>query len=93
MCTGELQITSGDLLINGYSIRKQMYKARTSLGYCPQFDSLPEYLTVKETLRLYAELRGIEPREAKAVSFEMLEIFNLNDSENVLVQNLRWFFL
>ena len=89
MCTGELAITHGDLLINGHSIRKQKNKARMSLGYCPQFDSLPEYLTVNETLSLYAELRGIEPKKAKSVTFEMLETFRLNEFKNVLVQNLR----
>ena len=62
---------------------------REELGYCPQFDFLPEYLTVKETLRLYGELRGIVPGEAKSVTFEMLEIFHLNEFKNVLVQNLR----
>jgi ABC-type multidrug transport system ATPase subunit len=89
MCTGELKPTQGDLLINGHSIRKQMYKARESLGYCPQFDSLPEFLTINETLRLFAELRGIEPEEAKSVTFEMLEIFHLHEFKNILVQNLR----
>jgi ABC-type multidrug transport system ATPase subunit len=89
MCTGELEPSQGDLFINGHSIRKQMYKARESLGYCPQFDSLPEFLTINETLRLYAELRGIEPDEAKSVTFEMLDMFRLNEFKNILVQNLR----
>ena len=29
------------------------------LGYCPQFDALIDQMTVKETLRMYARLRGV----------------------------------
>ena len=30
------------------------------LGYCPQFDALIEQMTVRETLRMYARLRGVK---------------------------------
>ena len=30
------------------------------VGYCPQFDALIEKLTVRETLVMYARIRGIE---------------------------------
>ena len=89
MCTGEINAYKGDILISGYSIRKQRYKARQNLGYCPQFDCLPEYLTVNETIKLFAELRGIDLKNAKTLSLDMLEIFQLKEFKNVLVQNLR----
>ena len=60
--------------------------ARKNLGYCPQFDKLPEYLTVNETLTLFSKLRGSYSTE-KIVD-DMLNVFQLNEFERSLVQNL-----
>ncbi len=49
--TGEIKATSGKSYINGYDIKTDRSKALRNLGFCPQFDCLPEYLTVKHTLR------------------------------------------
>jgi ATP-binding cassette subfamily A (ABC1) protein 3 len=87
---GDLNPNQGDVLINGLSIQKDRYNARQNLGYCPQFDCLPEYLTVKETIYLFAKLRGIPNNLAKNITMDMLEIFQLNEFEKVLVQNLRY---
>ena len=68
MCTGELEPTQGDLFINGHSIRKQIYKARESLGYCPQFDAVDEYLTGKEALYIYSKLIGLNDSKQAIIS-------------------------
>jgi ATP-binding cassette subfamily A (ABC1) protein 3 len=86
---GDLNPNQGDVLINGLSIQKDRYNARQNLGYCPQFDCLPEYLTVKEAIHLFAKLRGIPNNLASNLTMDMLEIFQLNEFEKVLVQNLR----
>ena len=44
------------------------------MGYCPQMDALDYLLTVKETLEIYAKLRGL--------SSKILDKVNI--SENVL---------
>ena len=31
----------------------------TQIGYCPQFDALLEFLTVREHLELYARIKGV----------------------------------
>merc|ERR1740138_2056073 len=54
MITGDARIDSGDAHIAGWSVRENRDRARQHLGYCPQFDALPEKLTVRETLNLYA---------------------------------------
>lgn len=77
------------MLINGFSIRSQSYSARRNLGYCPQFDCLPEYLTVREAMILFSELRGISSYLTKRLVNDMVSIFQLNEFENSLVQNLR----
>ena len=49
--TGELAATSGQSFINGFDINQSRSQALQNLGFCPQFDCLPEYLTVEHTLR------------------------------------------
>ena len=34
-------------------------QVQQSIGYCPQFDALIDKLTVRETLVLYARIRGV----------------------------------
>lgn len=87
--TGELKPDQGDVYVNGFSVQKKQTNARQNLGYCPQFDQLVEFLTVKETLLLFAKLRGIEPKLAKKLSLDMLDIFQLMEFKNTYVQNLR----
>lgn len=91
MIIGETEPNLGDVYINGYSIQGSQSFARQNLGYCPQFDRLVEYLTVEETLKLFARLRGIEPILANKISKDMLDIFQLQEFKNTLVQNLRYF--
>jgi ABC-type multidrug transport system ATPase subunit len=54
-------------------------KARQYLGYCPQFDCLPDYLTVKEAMILFSELRGISSNLTRRLVDDMISIFQLNE--------------
>lgn len=49
---------SSTIDIAGHSIRTNALAARSSLGVCPQFDSA-DVLTVHETLRFFAQTRGV----------------------------------
>jgi len=60
MITGDITIGGGDILVGGYSVQMNRDRARRHLGYCPQFDALPDKLTARETLALYARIRGIQ---------------------------------
>jgi len=42
--------TSGDVLFHGESIYKNLFSYRKALGYCPQYQNLDPFLTVKENL-------------------------------------------
>lgn len=42
--------TSGDILYNGISIYDNIYEYRKALGYCPQYQNLDPFLTVRENL-------------------------------------------
>ncbi|KAF8564879.1 hypothetical protein P879_06099 [Paragonimus westermani] len=59
MLTGSLKPTFGVAYVNGYNVVDQQCRAHRSLGFCPQFDAVHNLLTGRETLTLYARLRGV----------------------------------
>jgi len=59
MLTGDLPITSGDAFIYSNSVKSDIKKVQRNVGYCPQFDAIIEELTGRETIRLFARLRGV----------------------------------
>jgi len=86
--TGELNPSSGNAYINGFDLNKNRISARRSLGFCPQFDYLPEYLTVKQTLTLFAKIRGLDSKELVIMVDELIKVFKLNEFTDKLVQDL-----
>ena len=86
--TGEIKASSGCAFINGYNVETERYKALHNLGFCPQFDSLPEYLTVEHAFNLFAGLRGLEAKSMKSVLDELIAVFKLDEYRNKLVQDL-----
>ena len=86
--TGEIKPTSGNAFINGYNIKTEKYQALRNLGFCPQFDILPEYLTVKDTFKLIAGLRGLEKGSIDKTVTELIQVFKLDEFNEKLVQNL-----
>ena len=63
MLTGATAPTSGDGTLAGRSIRTEQHVIRRELGYCPQHDALEALMTGRETLRMYARIKGV-PRGA-----------------------------
>jgi len=61
--TGLYEPTSGSATICGYDLRSQMEQIYGTCGVCPQFDILWPLLTVRETLRFYAQLKGLPQSE------------------------------
>lgn len=59
MLTGDEKISAGDAFVRGYSCRRDMRKVQQYIGYCPQFDGLIDRLTGRETLTIFARLRGV----------------------------------
>ena len=69
-------MTRGDVWVSGNSVRDAMPAVRQSLGYTPQFDALSPLLTGRETLVVYAKVRGIHP--CRIASVVDAAISNLN---------------
>eukprot|EP00457_Paulinella_chromatophora_P000146 gb/GEZN01000146.1/.p1 GENE.gb/GEZN01000146.1/~~gb/GEZN01000146.1/.p1 ORF type:complete len:2016 (+),score=362.69 gb/GEZN01000146.1/:289-6336(+) len=72
MLTGKLTPTSGTAFLSGYNIKTQQEEIRRQLGYCPQFDALIGNLTARETLYLYARLKGLHEDDIPAYVDKLL---------------------
>jgi ABC transport system ATP-binding/permease protein len=56
LLAGEIVGTSGDILINGYSLKKELYLLKGMIGFVPEDDLLFNELTVYENLYIPARL-------------------------------------
>lgn len=65
MLTGETMITSGQIFTQGFNQKYQLQQIYKVIGYCPQFDALLNGLTCRETLEIFAMLRGISSQDVK----------------------------
>uniref|UniRef100_A0A803W5A0 ABC transporter domain-containing protein n=1 Tax=Ficedula albicollis TaxID=59894 RepID=A0A803W5A0_FICAL len=87
MLTGDESITSGDAFVDGHSILANIKKVpRQRIGYCPQFDALLEHMTGRETLSMYARLRGIPERYGGSCVENMLRGLLLEPHADRLVR-------
>lgn len=68
--TGLYPPTSGNALIAGHEILRQMPQIYKSVGVCPQVDTLWPYLTVRDHLLFYARVKGV-PVAVEAASVHM----------------------
>jgi ATP-binding cassette subfamily A (ABC1) protein 3 len=76
MMTGDEQISYGEAWVNGLDIKREQKKVQKLIGYCPQFDALLDDLTVKETLKIFALIRGVPYKECKSLSERLAHEFD-----------------
>ena len=50
----------GRILIDNKELNSNFNTIRSLIGYCPQFDSIFEYMTVKENLEFYSKIKGMK---------------------------------
>ena len=62
MLTGDEPFTSGDAWVEGISVKNRLNQMHQRIGYCPQFDALIGDFTGRETLKIFALLRGISQK-------------------------------
>uniref|UniRef100_A0A1D1XQT2 ABC transporter A family member 1 n=1 Tax=Anthurium amnicola TaxID=1678845 RepID=A0A1D1XQT2_9ARAE len=77
MLSGEENPTDGTAFIFGKDIRLHPKAARQHVGYCPQFDALLEFLTVREHLELYARIKAVPETRMKDIVNAKLTEFDL----------------
>ena len=82
MLTGFATPTSGDALVEGFSINKHMRKIYTIMGVCPQHDILWETLSPREHLTFYGSLKNLkdvqltEAIEAALRNVDLLDVID-----------------
>jgi ABC-2 type transport system ATP-binding protein len=72
-----LQPTSGELFINGISVRKKPTEIRKMIGYMPDFFGVYDQLKADEYLDFYAASYGISEAERQKIIPQLLELVNL----------------
>jgi Cu-processing system ATP-binding protein len=58
---GLLEPTRGEILIDGFDVRRNPQQARCKTSYLPQRIGFPDSLTAREVLEFYARLRKLPP--------------------------------
>jgi len=79
MLTGAEHPTCGAASLKGFDIMHQQEELRRHMGYCPQFDALIDTLTGRETLCLYARIKGVPESKVVAYVNAMIERIGLKE--------------
>ncbi|XP_042906076.1 phospholipid-transporting ATPase ABCA3 [Parasteatoda tepidariorum] len=87
MITGDVTISSGEIYVDGFNIKKQSRKVQGRIGYCPQFDALIDELTGRETLTLFSRLRGIPNEQIAGQIKYYSELLTFNAHVDKLVKH------
>ncbi len=86
--TGERVPDSGSVHICGHDPFTERVAAAECLGFVPEHPFLYGELTVLETLRFVAEVRGLEPAAAEAEYRRLLTVLGLEGAEGALCREL-----
>lgn len=62
---------------------------RKWIGYCPQCDALLDHMTGRETLIMYARLRGIPEHHISFYVDQIIDDLLMNTNSNQLVRTYR----
>ncbi|EDS44170.1 ATP-binding cassette sub-family A member 3 [Culex quinquefasciatus] len=73
MLIGDETFSSGVAWVEGTRLKSPMNTVHQRIGYCPQFDALLGNLTGRETLTIFALLRGVPRDDIQNVSLSLAE--------------------
>ena len=74
-----LKPTSGDIMVNGYSVREQPDKVKGEIGYVPQDIALYPMLSGRDNLDFWAGIYGLRGKLKKERIEEAIEVVRLGD--------------
>lgn len=83
-----LQATSGEVLINGISVREKPAEVRGMIGYMPDFFGVYDQLKADEYLDFYGASYGIPEAERQKLIPQLLELVNLSHKRYAYVDLL-----
>jgi len=88
MLCGILEPTSGDALVDNFSVKKQPDKVKMSIGYMSQRFSLYDDLTVEENINFYGGVYGLYGKKLEERKEWVLKTADLQGRKNVLTGSL-----
>lgn len=86
--TREIAPTTGEITVQGFDVQKQFSDARKLIGYCPQYDAIFPVLTVEETIKFYALIKGIRTHKIHEVVEKAIRELNLKDHRHKMAGTL-----
>ncbi|MBO4373592.1 MAG: ABC transporter ATP-binding protein [Lachnospiraceae bacterium] len=86
--TGYLASNSGTVLIDGFDVLKEPYRAKKNIGYLPEIPPVYPDMTVREYLHFASELKGIGKKERRHAVEEVMEKTGVSDVSERLIRNL-----
>ena len=60
------------------------------MGYCPQYDAMFDYLTVEQTLKLFARLKGVESKQSDLAVNTLMKTLLIEQYKDKLYKKLRY---
>ncbi len=86
--TGLSRPTSGTGTVAGFDINTQSEQIKKRIGYMSQKFSLYQDLTVKENIRLFAGIYGMDDKTIKEKTDQLLERIEFTEHKNTIVKSL-----
>eukprot|EP00915_Cephaloidophora_sp_WS-2016_P006722 GHVH01009080.1.p1 GENE.GHVH01009080.1~~GHVH01009080.1.p1 ORF type:complete len:1936 (-),score=260.13 GHVH01009080.1:1324-7131(-) len=86
MMIGKASPTKGSISIDGWNISEDPSMAKKSIGFCPQFDILFPYMTVRQHLKFVAIVKQCEDIEAEIAYAS--KVLDLDSKLDFFVGNL-----
>jgi ABC-2 type transport system ATP-binding protein len=88
MLTGLLAPSGGEATVAGFDVRRQTEQVRSRIGYMSQRFSLYDDLTVRENIRLYGGIYGLDDATIAARGDRILASLDFSASSKALVRSL-----
>ena len=80
MMVGMLSPTAGEIEINGMSVKSDINRIKTDLGYVPENCALYENLTGREHLELVCNLHHFPLEKIESQAKKLIDLFELTDA-------------
>lgn len=88
VAAGLLTPTEGTVYVGGYDVKKERNKAKSLIGYMPDFFGVYDDLKVTEYMNFYCGIHKIHPGDREKVIMPLIELVNLEDKLDFYVDDL-----
>ncbi|MAZ30811.1 MAG: gliding motility-associated ABC transporter ATP-binding subunit GldA [Flavobacteriales bacterium] len=88
LITGFLKLESGDISIDGGSIKKTSDVIKKNIGYLPEHNPLYLDMTVLDYLNYCGSLQKMSPLKIKSRTIEMIKVCGLNKEKHKFISEL-----